>query len=148
MPENAKRHRGFQEDGHQDPTRKSYRPEASTIFLAVSERHIRRMLAGALREEGYEVIEGSGDGPLPRGLFHVDDTNAVDLIVVDLRNASWLSDLREADWSIPIVLVTAFAPQHLRTEAAELGADIVLDQPFGVNELVEAVRDLVPPTWD
>jgi len=56
-----------------------------------------------------------------------------------------LAELRKSDWAFPVVLITAFGDETLHLEGKRLGAAMVLDKPFDIEELVVAVRLLVPP---
>jgi DNA-binding response OmpR family regulator len=47
---------------------------------------------------------------------------------------------------VPTLLVTAYDSPELRRDARTLGVDIYLTKPFFMDELVEAVRRLLPIT--
>lgn len=124
---------------------------SAPILLAEDDDALRRIVAGALREEGYQVVEASNGFDL---LDRIEAAIAwggrahppISLIISDVRMPGMtgidvLSILRCAYWSTPVILVTAFADPTLRLEASELGASAVLSKPFELEELKTAVRN-------
>jgi DNA-binding response OmpR family regulator len=72
----------------------------------------------------------------------------VDLIISDIRmpicsGLQILQALRDARWSVPVILMTAFGDEGTRDRAEGLGA-IFFDKPFAIDDLRTAVRNLVP----
>lgn len=124
------------------------------VLLAEDDRELRKILALALRREGYEVAEAR-DGNHLRSylgalLYNKHHADPVDLIITDVRmpgpsGVEMLEWLREVVWSIPVIVVTAFGDPVLHAEARRLGALAVLDKPFDVNELLALVRHNAPP---
>jgi FixJ family two-component response regulator len=55
-----------------------------------------------------------------------------------------LADLRKSDWLLPVILITAFGDESVHDEGTRLGAAMVLDKPFDLEDLVDAVKTLVP----
>ena len=120
------------------------------VLVAEDDDALRGVLVEALEGEGYEVTEGGGGEELvasltpPRG--HVD--GHFDLIVSDIRmpdmtGLEMLEILRDMGARIPVVLITAFGSAHDHEEAERLGA-LILDKPFEVEELLDAVIAQVP----
>jgi CheY-like chemotaxis protein len=123
------------------------------VLVAEDDYEMRRVVAAALREAGYQVFEVSDGDELERFLRtgRVDKQPlAVDLIVSDIRmpgtsGLTALADLRSEDWATPVILITAFGSPQTYREARRLGAATLLDKPFELDELVHAVRSIVPP---
>jgi DNA-binding response OmpR family regulator len=46
----------------------------------------------------------------------------------------------------PVILITAFGDQWTHAQARKLGAVDIIDKPFDIDDLVERVRQLVPPS--
>jgi DNA-binding response OmpR family regulator len=53
-----------------------------------------------------------------------------------------LERLREIGWAGGIILITAFGDEATHTRASELGATMVLDKPFDLDTLCEAIRQV------
>jgi DNA-binding response OmpR family regulator len=123
------------------------------ILLAEDDRDMRQLLAAALRQDGYEVIEAESGGKLLVALahqfLHTGHPDLVDLVVSDVRmpvcsGTQVLEQMRAARWRTPVILMTAFGDAALRNRAKSLGAAL-FDKPFDVDELCKACRDLLAP---
>jgi DNA-binding response OmpR family regulator len=73
----------------------------------------------------------------------------VDLVISDIRmpvcsGLEILEGLRQAHRKIPVILMTAFGDDETRATANRLGA-VLLDKPFALEDLREAVRALLSP---
>jgi CheY-like chemotaxis protein len=127
--------------------------EPLRVLLAEDQPEMRSLVRSALVRDGYEVIEAE-DGPsviraLIDGLL-ADQSRAPDLIITDVRMPGFtglevLARLRREQWATPVILITAFGDEALHTEAKRLGATRVLDKPFELEDLREAVRGLLKP---
>lgn len=145
-PTEFKRHasKGLIEDSSQIPTR---------VLLADDDKDLRKVLALALRQEGYEVVE-IHDGNHLRTylgalLYNKYEADPVDLIISDVRmpgpnGMETLEWLRQAVWSIPVIIITSFGDPEIHAEAHRLGALAVLDKPFDLDELLGLLRVHAP----
>jgi DNA-binding response OmpR family regulator len=52
--------------------------------------------------------------------------------------------LRKSDWTMSVIMITAFGDKQTHEEARQLGTAAVLDKPFDVDDLVHAARSIVP----
>ena len=118
-------------------------PRSRRILLAEDDALLRRMLATALGDDGFEVLE-AGDGlellEQLEALLGAEGGSHDLMVVADvhmpgLTGLDVLAILSCAVASTPVVLITAFADHELRAEAAELGAVAVLDKPFDLDQL-------------
>jgi DNA-binding response OmpR family regulator len=120
--------------------------------IAEDDRDMRRFLVESFEEEGYRVTEAANGEELRRRLFGpvgLHGIAAPDILISDIRLPGFtglelLAELRESDWSLPVILITAFGDESTHDEGRRLGAAMVLDKPFDVEDLVGAVRTLVP----
>ena len=125
-------------------------PYAAHLVIAEDDRDMRRFLVESFEEEGYRVTEAATGGELRRRLSGRVHGDAVpDILVSDIRLPGFsglelLADLRRSDWSLPVILITAFGDEAVHREGDRLGAAMVLDKPFDVDDLVSAVKALVP----
>lgn len=125
------------------------------VLVAEDDAEMRGVLATALRKDGYEVVEARdgaevldliGDSLLRR------KTDPPDVLVADIRMPGFsglqvLAGLRQADWAMPVVLITAFGDLGTHAEARRLGAAAVFDKPFDIDDLRTLVVNLVPPRF-
>jgi DNA-binding response OmpR family regulator len=130
----------------------STRPSAAHLVIAEDDRDMRRFLVESFEEEGYRVTEAANGEELHRHLLgpaSLHGSAVPDIVVSDIRlpgltGLELLAELRESDWSLPVILITAFGDESVHREGRRLGAAMVLDKPFDVEDLVEAVQALVP----
>lgn len=125
-----------------------------TLLLIEDDREMRRMLAAALRRDGYVVVEAAnGDDALDwlgPGVLDGDVERVPDLIVSDIRlpyftGLEILESIRVAARRIPVILITGFPDRETYAEAYQLGAECVLEKPFDLAELRAAVHLALRP---
>lgn len=130
-------------------------PRKSTpprIVIADDSSFMRRLLAQALTEGGFEVVGQAADGDEALELFRRlrPDAMTLDLAMPGLDGIGVLRALR-AEWgrrSIPVVVVSAFSPDHgaRAVDALAEGAfDLVAKPAFGepLEQFVATLRDKV-----
>ena len=116
------------------------------VVIADDDRAIRDMLEVALGDQGYRV-EALDDGlKLLERLRDVADAGlaAPDLVVTDVRMPG-CSGLRVLAWvrrempQVPVVVISAFG-DGVHQQARDEGAVAVVEKPFDLDELEQAVR--------
>ena len=116
---------------------------AARILVIDDEVQIRRFLRISLASQGYEVIEAAGG---EEGLKLVA-TRSPDLVVLDLGlpemdGKQVLSALR--GWSsVPVVILSVRADEGEKVKALDAGANDYVTKPFGLQELLARVRNLL-----
>ncbi|MFO0567406.1 MAG: response regulator [Polyangiaceae bacterium] len=130
------------------PSSSELRYEPAKVLLAEDDDAFRTLVAGALRRDGYEVIELQDGAALleycANNLSSDGTIRDVDLIVSDVRMPGFsgldvLIALRRVASSAPVVLVTAFGDPALHEFAKKLDAVAVLDKPFDLDDLCEVI---------
>ena len=127
-------------------------PALAHLLIAEDDRDMRRFLVESLEEAGYRVTEAEDGEELRRRLFasgRAPGDSWPEILVSDIRlpglsGLELLADLRKSDWSLPVILITAFGDESVHREGKRLGAAVVLDKPFDVEDLLSAVESLVP----
>ena len=125
------------------------------ILVAEDEPEMRRVLSWTLQREGYHVVEAANGTDLlacvePYLLGRSSRVNDVpfDLIISDVRMPGvnglkaleGIRALRACEPKTPFILITGFGDDWIRTEARRLGAFAVIEKPFTMEELLEAVK--------
>ncbi len=109
---------------------------AATILVADDEASIRWVLAKALEESGYLVVQAeSGTEALERLNERLIDVAFVDLRMPGDDGLSVLRKAREADIDAPIVIVTAQNTMDNAIEAMKQGAFDYVTKPFNIDEV-------------
>lgn len=119
------------------------------VFLAEDDDEMRSLLCGALRQDGYEVVEARDGGEMLERvrIAYQNAEDAPDVIVMDVRmpklsGLGLLSAIRRARWSTPVILITGFGDSVLHEQAKSLGATVVFDKPFDLDDLRTAVLNV------
>ncbi|TYC48303.1 response regulator transcription factor [Rhodobacterales bacterium] len=117
--------------------------EKKTILIIDDDPEIRRLVAGFLRNEGFE-LELAGDGREMDGIL---EWVRPDLIVLDLMlpGEDGLSICRRlrSDQTVPILLLSAKGEETDRVVGLEIGADDYVVKPFSPRELLARIRALL-----
>ena len=113
----------------------------ASILVVDDESNLRHVLGGVLRTAGHQAVEAGGVAEARAAL----GTAVFDLVITDQKMSDGeglelLAACREADPSLPVVLLTAFATVELAVEAMRRGAFDVIPKPF-LPEQVRAVVD-------
>ena len=118
---------------------------SARIVVAEDDREMLQLVTTMLREEGHDVVEVSDGGRLLvliarccRGDGHIPDLIVSDVRMPVMTGLAMLKGVREAHWTIPVVLMTAFPDADTKWRAESLDAT-VLAKPFRMNELRELV---------
>lgn len=126
---------------------------ARRILVAEDDEEMAALLVGALHKAGYDTVTCHDGLQLLRHLkFSAVPGSGedLDLVISDIRmpRISGLDVLRASSFGgdfPPIILITAFGDDWTHGKARYLGAVDVFDKPFDIGELVNRVRELVPP---
>jgi len=133
---------------HTDTQRRHFR-----VLLAEDDEDTRVMIATALRQDGYEVIEARSGAELldyvGASVLFADGSPPPDCIVSDIRMPGFtgtgvLAGLRDTGCDTPFVIITAFGSDESREGAHRIGADAVFHKPFDIDDLRTVVRNLLP----
>ncbi len=120
---------------------------AQRILICDDEELIRWSLSEHLAAEGYEVTTAS-DG---RECLEVFERMSPDAVLVDLKmpvldGLSVLRRVREADQTVPVIVITAHGAVESAIEATRLGATAYLAKPFDLREVSLQLRKALEAT--
>lgn len=114
------------------------------VLIVEDERDLLRVLARALREEGYAVDEAA-DGE--DGLFkatHTDyDAIVLDLMLPKVDGLTILAKTRKQKKKTPVLILTARDTTQDVVKGLDTGADDYLVKPFQLVELLARLRSLI-----
>ncbi|HWH24337.1 MAG TPA: response regulator transcription factor [Candidatus Limnocylindria bacterium] len=116
---------------------------AQSVLVVDDEQALREAVAGALRGEGFRVIEAA-DGAAALERFRADPPDLVllDLMLPELSGIEVCRIMRrESD--VPIVMLTARDSETDKVVGLEVGADDYVTKPFSLRELLARVRALL-----
>lgn len=109
------------------------------ILIVDDESNMRRVLAAILREGGHTVVEATGAAEAVNSI----STSQFDVVFTDQKmpggdGISVIISSKDADPTLPVVMLTAFATVDLAVEAMRQGAFDFISKPF-TPEVVLAV---------
>jgi DNA-binding response OmpR family regulator len=111
------------------------------ILVVDDEPNIREVVELYLRREGFEVeVTGDGAAALAAIERKTPDLIVLDLMLPVLGGLQVTRVLRQGDYNIPIIMLTAKGEEADRIAGLELGADDYLTKPFSPKELVARVK--------
>ena len=124
--------------------------EKTRILIVDDEPSVGDALRLVLESNGYEVVL------VTKGLDGIDQARStpfgfsvVDLYLTDISGFQVISDLRNLQPQIPILLITAHGSPQVFDEAKRLGAVGALAKPFHPAELLKVIDShLHGPTPD
>jgi DNA-binding response OmpR family regulator len=113
------------------------------ILVVEDDAEMRRLIAEAIQQDGYKIVELSDGAELLNHLIG-PEADAVRLIISDIRppfcsGMDLLELVRRKGRDTPTILITAFGDEDTRAHATRLGAEL-LDKPFEISALRAAVR--------
>ncbi|MCZ7651790.1 MAG: PAS domain S-box protein [Thermoanaerobaculia bacterium] len=120
------------------------RPGAETVLLVEDERSVRELLATALREAGFTVLE-AGDGEEALGLALGD--GRIDLLLSDIRmprlgGGELAAALRTSHPGLRVLFMSGYTERPGSGSAAAVSESAtVLQKPFSNADLLAAVED-------
>ena len=113
------------------------------VLVVEDERELLRVVAQALREDGYAVDEASdGESGLAKARSWDYDAILLDLMIPKLDGWTLLRTLRLKK-KTPVLMLTARDAVADRVRGLDLGADDYLVKPFDLAELLARLRALI-----
>jgi two-component system alkaline phosphatase synthesis response regulator PhoP len=114
------------------------------ILIVEDDAHIARGLKLNLEAEGYRATI-AGDGATGVELA-IDPRQPVDLVLLDLMlpgmsGYAVCETLRNRGWEQPVVILSARTLTEDRVRGFNSGADVYLQKPFDLEELLSVVRN-------
>ena len=116
---------------------------ASSVLIVDDEENFLLLLDWILTKEGFHVTSAS-DASHALDLL---DKQIFDLIILDthmfpVNSIRLLLELKNRSPSIPVIMITAYPVQDIRSECVQNGADALLTKPLNLDELKKVAHSL------
>ena len=114
------------------------------VLVVEDDKNLRKLMTTYLKRNGYETYEATNGVEA----LEIMDVNYVDLIISDIMMKEMdgyelTKNLRDANYTIPILLVTAKSTIADKKEGFLLGADDYMVKPINMEELLLRVKVLL-----
>lgn len=114
------------------------------LLFAEDEADLALIIADNLKEEGYDVVHiPNGGQVLDAFRAHGPDLVILDVMLPEMDGFTLARHIRAADAHVPILFLTARTGTSDVVNAFEHGANDYLRKPFGLQELIVRVRELL-----
>jgi DNA-binding response OmpR family regulator len=111
------------------------------ILVVDDEPNIREVVELYLRREGFEVeVTPDGAAALAAIEREIPDLIVLDLMLPAVDGLRITRILRQSDYDVPIIMLTAKGDEADRITGLEYGADDYVTKPFSPKELVARVK--------
>ncbi len=116
------------------------------ILIVEDDPHIANGIRFNLEAEGFYVTT-VGDGPAALQAF-AENSGEIDLMVLDLMlpgmsGYAVCEAVRQRDTNVPVLMLSARTLTEDRVRGFNVGADVYLQKPFDLEELLSIVRNLI-----
>ncbi len=114
------------------------------ILIVDDDCSLLEQLKAALEKQDY-AVETTEDGNRALEVLFEEpfDLVVLDIMMPELDGLSLLREIRKADSSIPVLMLSARGDTEDRVRGLDLGADDYLPKPFSLNELGARIRALL-----
>ncbi|MDQ0744623.1 two-component system OmpR family response regulator [Clavibacter sp. B3I6] len=118
-------------------------PRALRVFVVDEEAPITQLLSLALRMEGWEVRAfATGRAAIDAAVEAAPDAILLDMMLPDVSGVEVVAELRRAGVASPVLFLTGRDSLEDRLAAFGAGADDYVTKPFGLEEVVDTLREL------
>jgi DNA-binding response OmpR family regulator len=116
-------------------------PASGKRILVIEDDHsIREGIADALAFHGHSAVQAArGDVGLEKALHAACDLVLLDLVLPGADGLSVLRELRRAQPTLPVIILTARGDEAERVRGLREGADDYVVKPFSIRELLARV---------
>jgi CheY-like chemotaxis protein len=115
------------------------------ILIVEDAFHVANLLAESVRLQGHEaIVANTGQEALSLLARWRPDAVFLDIVMPKVSGIDVLRRIRETHPALPVVVITGAASSQQIDEARRLGVTEVIEKPFALNQLDEALGKLQP----
>ncbi len=93
----------------------------------------------ALQAEGYDVVHASNLSEARERMVSGIDLILLDVMLPDGNGYEFCKEIRQENWQVPIIFLTAVSEEANIVQGLELGADDYVAKPYRVKELLSRI---------
>jgi FixJ family two-component response regulator len=123
--------------------------ESSLIAVVDDDEAIREATESLIRSVGFRAVVFPSAEDFLRS-NHLQDTACliVDVRMPGMSGLELQRQLASANYSMPIIFITAHGDEEARARALRAGAVAFLGKPFSDEVLLRAVQAALPSSWE
>jgi DNA-binding response OmpR family regulator len=115
--------------------------ERKVVLVIEDDSAVRQGIVDALQYAGYKTLEAErGDEGLEKALHSACDLILLDLVLPGGDGLEILRQVRAAQSTLPVIILTARGAESDRIQGLQLGADDYVVKPFSIKELLARVE--------
>ncbi len=116
----------------------------TTLLIVDDEKAQRQVLSGDLKSRGYKVLEADS----AETALDIVRKNLIDVILTDLKmpgasGIDLLTDLKEINPEISVVIMTAYASVETAVQALKYGAYDFITKPYNLDEIELVIKRII-----
>lgn len=116
----------------------------TTLLIVDDEKAQRQVLSGDLKSRGYKVLEADS----AETALDIVRKNLIDVILTDLKmpgasGIDLLTDLKEINPEISVVIMTAYASVETAVQALKNGAYDFITKPYNLDEIELVIKRII-----
>ncbi len=118
--------------------------KAYNLLIVDDQAGVRRFLAEAFREEGYNVETAcSGAEAVHKACACRPSLVLLDIKMPGMNGLDTLEELGKIAPGVPVVMMTAYGELDIVTEAKKRGVKHYINKPFDLNDVRSLVKELL-----
>ena len=122
-------------------------PKIRVLSLVDDDASVRKATGRLIQSFGFTVeVFASGEEFLCFGSLRITSCLVLDVQMPGMNGLQLQSHLAAAGYRIPIIFITAYQDEEIRTQALEAGAVAFLTKPFGEEALLKGIRSALKLT--
>ncbi|QLE86937.1 response regulator [Shewanella sp. Scap07] len=111
------------------------------VLIAEDDRYLRQNMVDILELEGYQVVDvDSAEAAIEACGHQQFDIALLDLVMSGMTGVEAISNLRQLNPFMAVIIVTAYATVDTAVDAMKKGADSVITKPFNSSELIVTLK--------
>ena len=113
------------------------------ILIVEDAIHVAKLLAESVRHQGHEaIVARSGEEGLSLFDQRYPDAVFLDIVMPEVSGIDVLRQIRETHPGLPVIVITGSASSQQIDEARSLGVADVIEKPFALKQLDQALESL------
>ncbi|NLW76720.1 MAG: response regulator, partial [Methanomicrobiales archaeon] len=116
----------------------------SRILIVDDSLFQRRVVSAPLKAQGFEIFEAvNGKEGLEKILEVKPDLILLDILMPEKNGIEVLKELKKAQNTIPVIMLTSDVQESTRDECLSLGAQAFVNKPVKAEELLPIITSLL-----